>query len=103
LFGLKGRFFALAWAWKGLRAAAVNAGRRPPQSAARTGVEGREPGATVEQAGLIMPPEHLLFMLAKITKMPLRDLPAAHMAGAQYSPTQVRTPIAASAQANFRP
>jgi hypothetical protein len=38
------------------RTAAVNAGRRPPQSAARSGVEGCEHGAIVGQAGPLMPP-----------------------------------------------
>ena len=40
---------------KAPRGAAVNAGRRPPPKAARSGVEGREHGAIVELAGPLMP------------------------------------------------
>ena len=38
------------------RAAAVNTGRRPPRLAARSGVDGRKPGAIVDEAGPLMPP-----------------------------------------------
>ena len=40
---------------KAPRAVAVNTGRRPPRSAARSGVDGREHGAIVDEAGPLMP------------------------------------------------
>src|SRR5271157_6278708 len=40
---------------KAPRGAAVNAGRRPPPQAARSGVEGREHGAIVDEAGPLTP------------------------------------------------
>jgi transposase len=44
----RGRFFVPAKPRSAPRAAAVNTGRRPPPKAARSGVDGREHGATVD-------------------------------------------------------
>jgi hypothetical protein len=54
------------------RTAAVNAGRRPPRSAARSGVEGREHGAIVRQAGTLMPPASASAFYARANDSMLR-------------------------------
>jgi hypothetical protein len=45
------RFFIPADFWQALRAVAVNTGRRPPRSVARSGVDGREHGAIIDAWG----------------------------------------------------
>ena len=49
---LRSCFFALACIRRVRRAAAVDTGQRPPPEAARSGVDDREHGATLDQVGL---------------------------------------------------
>ena len=51
-----GRFFVPAKHRSAPRAAAVNTGRRPPPKAARSGVDGREHGATLAKPGTLFAP-----------------------------------------------